>query len=102
MRRIRDVCTSEANLVPLSPLSPNAERACSALRAKSRRRHGHVFTSESRDGYDHHVSGFASGVLRVGRSQDSRRQSPGVEGTLYLPDGSCAVRWDGSVQKTKG
>jgi len=87
--------------VPLSPMSPNAERACSAWRAKSRRKHGHVFISESRDGYDHHVSGFARGVPRVGRSQVSRRQSPGVEGTPYLLDGSCAVHWDGGVEKTK-
>lgn len=54
------------------------------MRAENRRRHIHVLLSKSRDDYDHHVSGFARGVLRFGRSQEARRPSPGVEGTPYL------------------
>jgi len=102
MRRIWDICTSEAELVPQSPRSPNSERAFNALRTKTRRGKGPVFTSESRDGHGHHVSGFARRVIRVGHSQESRIPCPSVEGTPYLPDGSCAVHWDGGVERTKG
>ena len=33
--RIWDICTSEADLAPLSPLAPNSERACHTLRPKT-------------------------------------------------------------------